>query len=82
MGVKEAQQKIDSREFSEWIAYDRISPIGDDRWDIVAAIVADAAHTAFGGESNPEKFLKLMGWNDRPMGPEEMARILEGKLGI
>ena len=31
MGVRECQERIDSREFSEWIAYDAIDPIGPDR---------------------------------------------------
>ena len=39
MSVKQCQREIDSNEFSEWMAYDEISPIGDERLDILAADV-------------------------------------------
>lgn len=39
MTVAEAQQKIDSREFTGWLAYDRLDPIGDERGDLHAALV-------------------------------------------
>ena len=33
MSVRQAQREIDSREFAEWIAYDRIDPFGEERAD-------------------------------------------------
>lgn len=40
MSVRQAQQEISSREFTEWIAYNRIEPFGEKRADIRSAIVA------------------------------------------
>lgn len=42
MGVAEAQQRISSHEFAEWRAYDLRDPIGPERSDTMAAIVATA----------------------------------------
>ncbi len=40
MSVAEAQQRISSREFAEWVAYDRISPFGPERDDLRMGILA------------------------------------------
>lgn len=40
MSVREAQLKITSAEFSEWIAYHNIEPFGEERADIRSAIIA------------------------------------------
>jgi len=40
MSVAQAQRQIDSREYSEWLAYDRFDPIGLDRGDWQAALIA------------------------------------------
>jgi len=42
MSVAAAQHQISSREFAEWLAFDRIDPIGDERGDLQAATVAAA----------------------------------------
>ena len=36
--VREAQQKISPDEFMDWIAYDRIQPIGPERADLLTGI--------------------------------------------
>jgi hypothetical protein len=41
MTVKEAQQRIDSAEFAEWIAYHRIEPFGEFRADYRFAALCD-----------------------------------------
>ncbi len=38
--VAEAQERIDSQEFAEWMAYDRVDPFGEHRADLRAALVA------------------------------------------
>jgi hypothetical protein len=38
--VAEAQQRIDAREFAEWMAYDQLDPFGQVRGDLQAGIVA------------------------------------------
>lgn len=40
MSVCRAQQEIDSREFSEWMAYEEISPGDPERADLRAALIA------------------------------------------
>ena len=40
MSVKRAQEEVSSREFAEWMAYDQTDPIGRDRGDWQAAMVA------------------------------------------
>jgi hypothetical protein len=40
MSVAQAQREIDSQEFASWLAYDRISPFGEERADLRSAIVA------------------------------------------
>lgn len=38
--VAELQSRMSSREFAEWLAYDRIDPYGQERGDLQAAIIA------------------------------------------
>lgn len=38
--MKEAQRYVDAAEFGEWKAYDRLNPIGWERFDMLAALVA------------------------------------------
>ncbi len=38
--VREAQQRIDAREFAEWRAYYQLEPWGEDRGDLRTAILA------------------------------------------
>lgn len=40
MSVAQAQQQISSREFAEWMAYNRIEPFGYERTDLGHAITA------------------------------------------
>lgn len=40
MTVEELGERMSSRELTEWLAFDRISPIGDERDDLRAGIVA------------------------------------------
>lgn len=48
MSVRRCQDEIDSAEFSEWMAYDQIDPIGAEREDlrmgILASTVVHAQH--------------------------------------
>ena len=40
MSVKRCMDEISSAELTEWIAYDMIDPIGDERADLRAGIIA------------------------------------------
>ena len=48
--VHELRQTLTASELKMWIAYDRLSPIGDWRGDVQAAQVATAAINAQGGK--------------------------------
>lgn len=37
--VREAQERISVDEFRHWLAYDRIDPIGNDRFDVLFAML-------------------------------------------
>ncbi len=54
MTVRELLQRMDSRELSEWLAYDRIEPIGAVRSDLGAGIIsATIANCHRGKRSQP-----------------------------
>jgi len=40
MTVREMLARIDSRELAEWIAYDTIEPIGEQRTDMACGVIA------------------------------------------
>lgn len=40
MSVRAAQATVDSEEFTYWMAYDAISPIGPERADLQAGLIA------------------------------------------
>lgn len=48
--VREAQKHIGSREFSEWLAFDRTHPIGWERFDTAAALIAMVTASAWGSK--------------------------------
>jgi len=50
--VAEAQSRISSREFAEWLAYDRLEPIGAVRDDWNAALVAQTVAGIFAGRGH------------------------------
>ena len=49
--VAYAQTQISSREFAEWLAYDRIAPLGPERADWRAALIAATVANAFRGRA-------------------------------
>jgi len=46
MSVREAQSRIDSAEFAEWIAFNNLEPIGEERGDRRAAVIAQTVANA------------------------------------
>lgn len=93
MSVREAQERIDSREFAEWMAFAQIEgPFWDQRGDYQAAIIAATVANALSGRRGkrykPEDFLPR--WKPRKPGPaqtwqeqlkfiEELNRALGGR---
>lgn len=81
--VAEAQERVSSREFAEWIAYDRISPIGPKRLDLVVANAAmRIAAAAYQGKQSRRFTVQefLPPWTKRgipaPSGAELRAKAL------
>lgn len=78
MSVRHAQREIDSHEFAEWLAYDRLEPIGPRRADLNAAIIAAAVFNARRSKrsdkvADPRDFLPKY-WEPpaEPATPEEL----------
>jgi len=58
--VNELQRKITSKELSEWMAFDCISPIGDERYDLNAATICTVLFNLNRGESLPKRPIDFM----------------------
>lgn len=74
MTVAELKQRMTIREFKSWIAYNRISPIGDERTDTLAAQIVTAI-CASGGVKTTIERMRLK-WFDPLPTPEELAEKL------
>ena len=44
MSVYRCKQEVDSREFVDWVAFNRINPIGQERADFQTASIVHAIH--------------------------------------
>lgn len=64
MSVREAQSRIDAREFSEWIAYRAISPFARDRSDYLAASIAYHICTVLAAAHGGSKAAKALKFDD------------------
>lgn len=63
--LHELRSSVTASELKMWIAYDRVSPIGDWRGDVQAAQISAAAFNAQGGKANmAELVLKWGGEED------------------
>lgn len=52
MSVARTQREINSAEFSEWIAYSRVEPFGEERGDLRAGIVASTIANSASSKSS------------------------------
>lgn len=71
----EAQQRISSREYAEWIAYNNISPIGDERAELSRAIIANTVAACHGNKSKLADFMPR--WDVKPMTKAEFIERLK-----
>ena len=75
--VRELQAELTAEEFAEWMAYHSISPIGDERADLRAGIVASAVVNSRGGRSRPLDFMPIVrGRAVRRQTPKQMLALL------
>lgn len=65
MTVEELGERMSGRELSEWVAFDRISPIGDERADLRAGIVASVVANAHRTKGEPFKPADFMPFSER-----------------
>jgi len=76
MTVREAMRRVDSEEFSWWIAFNMVSPITDDRADLRSAVTAWAAASAMGNKCKVEDFvLEFKTKRRKPDARELMAKF-------
>lgn len=59
--LAELEQSLTAREYYQWIAFDKLSPIGDERSDIHAAQVASSVYQSQGVKASIDK--TLIQWN-------------------
>lgn len=80
MSVEEAQEKIDSREFAWWAAYNQVEPFGEERADyriaILCSVVANAHETRKGKIHRVKDFMPQFGPREK-QSPEQMWAVLE-----
>ncbi|TBM29672.1 phage tail assembly protein T [Hafnia alvei] len=62
--VHELTQTITASELKMWIEFDRLSPIGDKRGDIQAALVASSVYRSQGGKATLDDM--LLRWGLQP----------------
>lgn len=61
MSVAQAQQQVSSREFAEWMAYNRIEPFGYERTDLGHAITAaTVANSVKGKKGRTAKIIDFL----------------------
>lgn len=79
MSVRRAQEEISSAEFAEWIAYDRLEPIGDRRSDYQAAVIAYVTAQCHSSKRlDPAEFLKMFEFGpNRPASADDIASKLK-----
>lgn len=74
--MSELDESLDSKEWTEWLAFDRLSPIGDDRQDLLAGIVAAAGVNVWqakdGQSVSPEDLIP--DWGDRRLEYQRRSR--------
>lgn len=81
MPVRTLLQSMTSAEFAEWMAYDSIDPIGDDRGDLQAGVIASTVASVHRKEGSkpfvPRDFMPLA---DAWKAPEKVARERSAEL--
>jgi hypothetical protein len=73
--VREAQQRIDSREYAEWLAYYRLEPFGEGRADWRVAIAGAAAANATGNLKRPLRPSELLAVREPQSEADMQAKI-------
>lgn len=75
MSVARAQEEIDSAEFVEWCAFDRLEPYGPERADLNSAIVASTIANANAPKGKSFKPADFMPKYDRLQKRQSLAEM-------
>lgn len=75
--LHELRQTLTASELKMWIAFDRVSPIGDWRGDVQAAQIAVATLNAQGGKYSIEDVILKFGPQDEADGTSDLEQWLE-----
>lgn len=73
MTVEELGERMSGRELSEWMAYDRLSPIGEERADLRAGIVSSVIANTHRTKGDPFKPQDFMPFLEKPRNSPEQA---------
>lgn len=77
--LAELEESMTAREFYLWLAFEKLSPIGDERSDIHAAQISSSVYQSKGIEAPINKL--LIKWNNTEQMPSESsAEYLFNKL--
>ena len=78
MSVREAQERIEADEFTYWLAYNRLDPIGSERGDYQTALIA---HTTASVHSKKklkfDDFLLKFGETNRMTDPAKIRNYFK-----
>lgn len=82
MSVRRMLAEIDSRELTEWMAYEKFAgPLGGERGDLHAAMVAATVANTVRGKKPPVKVSSFVPkWDRPPQSVAEQKAVIEGAI--
>ena len=78
--MRQAQEDVDSREFAEWMAFMAVEPMGEERSDMHAALLALMQASAYAGKGAKPKFADFLPeyWKEKKeQTPGQMKDLLK-----
>ena len=82
MPRSELQARMSSAEFAEYLAFHSIEPIGEERSDLRAGIIAATVAGAHGSRAKPIDFMPFTKQRDGKQSPGEMLSLLKMQAGM
>ncbi len=81
MSVARVQEEDSSREFVEWVAWDELEPVGEERMDLRFAWLLDVLASSAGAKRAKigENFLRAMNF-ESPEKPQQTAEQMKAML--
>ena len=83
MTVAELGERMSSAEFTEWMAYDRIDPFGEERADLRQAMTSSGVHNLLQAQTKKPKYLEpkdFMLFSDKPKEKPKAANTPEAMM--